>query len=142
MITSTPTETVKTKKKLTKKWWFWAIIILLAIIVLSPKDAPKKDANKTNTTPSIAATNEPTNSSAQNKPDATPATETKKAPEPSVSAEFKSALAQAGTYSSTMHMSKKGVYDQLVSEYGGKFKPEAAQYAIDNVKADWNANTR
>jgi hypothetical protein len=37
-------------------------------------------------------------------------------------------------------MSKQGVYDQLVSEYGEKFKPEAAQYAIDNVKADWNAN--
>jgi hypothetical protein len=39
-----------------------------------------------------------------------------------------------------MNMSKKGVYDQLVSEYGGQFKPEAAQYAIDNIKADWNAN--
>lgn len=39
-----------------------------------------------------------------------------------------------------MHMSKKGVYDQLVSEYGGQFSAEAAQYAIDNVKADWNAN--
>jgi hypothetical protein len=37
-------------------------------------------------------------------------------------------------------MSKQGVYDQLVSEYGGKFSSAAAQYAIDNVKADWNAN--
>ncbi len=37
-------------------------------------------------------------------------------------------------------MSKQGVYDQLVSEYGGKFSAPAAQYAIDNVKADWNAN--
>ena len=37
-------------------------------------------------------------------------------------------------------MSKQGIYDQLVSEYGGQFSPEAAQYAIDNVKADWNAN--
>lgn len=39
-----------------------------------------------------------------------------------------------------MHMSKLGVYDQLTSEYGEKFSPEAAQYAIDNMKADWNAN--
>ena len=39
-----------------------------------------------------------------------------------------------------MHMSKRGVYDQLVSEYGEKFSAAAAQYAIDNVKADWNAN--
>lgn len=39
-----------------------------------------------------------------------------------------------------MHMSKQGVYDQLVSEYGEQFSAPAAQYAIDNVKADWNAN--
>lgn len=37
-------------------------------------------------------------------------------------------------------MSKLGIYDQLTSEYGGQFTAEAAQYAIDNVQADWNAN--
>jgi len=57
-----------------------------------------------------------------------------------VPTEYKSALKQAGSYAKTMHMSKQGVYDQLVSEYGGKFSAEAAQYAIDNVVADWNAN--
>jgi bifunctional DNA-binding transcriptional regulator/antitoxin component of YhaV-PrlF toxin-antitoxin module len=55
-------------------------------------------------------------------------------------AEYKSALSQANSYANTMHMSKQGVYDQLVSEYGGKFTAPAAQYTIDNVKADWNAN--
>ena len=39
-----------------------------------------------------------------------------------------------------MHMSKQGIYDQLTSEYGEKFSPEPAQYAIDNLEADWNAN--
>lgn len=39
-----------------------------------------------------------------------------------------------------MHMSKAGIYNQLTSEYGEKFSPEAAQYAIDNINADWNAN--
>ena len=39
-----------------------------------------------------------------------------------------------------MHMSKQGIYDQLTSEYGEKFPADAAQYAIDNVEADWNAN--
>lgn len=57
-----------------------------------------------------------------------------------VPAEYKSALNQATSYANTMHMSKQGVYNQLVSEYGGKFSAAAAQYAIDNVKADWNAN--
>lgn len=57
-----------------------------------------------------------------------------------VSADCKNALVQAESYSSIMHMSKQGIYDQLVSEYGGQFSAEAAQYAIDNVSADWNAN--
>lgn len=59
---------------------------------------------------------------------------------PSVPAEYKSALNKAGSYANVMHMSKRGVYDQLTSEYGEKFSTAAAQYAIDNVKADWNAN--
>ena len=39
-----------------------------------------------------------------------------------------------------MYMSKASIYNQLTSEYGEKFTPEAAQYAIDNLDADWNAN--
>lgn len=78
-----------------------------------------------------------TNDSAQT---AQPEAAQPKKEEPSVPAEYKSALAQATTYANDMHLSKKGVQEQLVSEYGGKFKPEAAKYAIDNVKADWNAN--
>ncbi|MFA6486057.1 MAG: Ltp family lipoprotein [Candidatus Magasanikbacteria bacterium] len=57
-----------------------------------------------------------------------------------VPTEYKSALNKATSYANTMHMSKRSVYDQLVSEYGEKFSAAAAQYAIDNVKADWNAN--
>lgn len=59
---------------------------------------------------------------------------------PAVSAEFKSALTKAGQYSRIMHMSKAGIYSQLTSEYGEKFSADAAQYAVDNVQADWNAN--
>jgi hypothetical protein len=71
----------------------------------------------------------------------TPASKVPAAPvEQTVPAEYKSALAKATAYSNTMHMSKKGVYNQLVSEYGEKFTKEAAQYAIDNVKTDWKAN--
>jgi len=56
------------------------------------------------------------------------------------SVEFANALKQAESYSKTMYMSKKGIYDQLTSNYGGQFPAEAAQYAIDNVEADWNIN--
>lgn len=62
------------------------------------------------------------------------------APADSVPSEFKAALSKASSYSKNMYMSKAGVYDQLTSEYGEKFSPEAAQYAVDNLKADFNAN--
>ena len=39
-----------------------------------------------------------------------------------------------------MHMSKAGIYDHLTSEYGERFTADEAQYAIDNIEADWNAN--
>lgn len=73
---------------------------------------------------------------------AAPVQETQ-APEPAAPAvpvEYASALIQAESYSSMLNMSKAGIYDQLVSEYGGQFTPEAAQYAIDTIQADWNAN--
>ena len=54
--------------------------------------------------------------------------------------EEKNALAKAEQYSNTMNMSKQGIYDQLTSKYGEKFSTEAAQYAIDNMTADFNAN--
>jgi hypothetical protein len=127
----TPNEqptTITNKKKFYQKRWFWAVIIVLLIIgIASPKDS----SNQSTATPKseTAAPATPSDTAAQAKVE-----------QPSVSPEFKSALSQANTYSSTMHMSKQGLYDQLVSEYGGKFTPEAAQYAIENVKADWNAN--
>ena len=52
----------------------------------------------------------------------------------------KNALKKAESYSATMHMSKRGIYKQLTSEYGEGFTAEEAQYAIDNMNADWNAN--
>ena len=57
-----------------------------------------------------------------------------------VSVEYKNALRKAKIYSDRMHMSKAGIYDQLTSEYGEKFSADAAQYAVDNLEADWNKN--
>lgn len=54
--------------------------------------------------------------------------------------EYKKALKKAQRYSDNLHMSKAGIYDQLTSEYGENMSKEAAQYAIDNVEADWEEN--
>lgn len=53
--------------------------------------------------------------------------------------EEKNALKKAETYSDSLHMSKQGIYNQLTSSVEG-FTKEAAQYAIDNIEADWNKN--
>ncbi len=66
--------------------------------------------------------------------------ETSKESTEEVSREFKNALKSAETYSNMMHMSKQGLYDQLVSEFGENFPADAAQYAVDNVNADWKEN--
>ena len=58
----------------------------------------------------------------------------------SVPKEYRNALHKAENYSKMMHMSKQRIYDQLTSEYGDQFDVEAAQYAIDNLNADYNEN--
>jgi hypothetical protein len=54
--------------------------------------------------------------------------------------EGENALIKAQDYAEIMYMSKAAIYDQLTSEYGEQFSKEAAQYAVDNLKADYNAN--
>lgn len=57
-----------------------------------------------------------------------------------VSSEFEAAFKQGQEYAEVQHMSKKEIYDILISEYGGEYPADAAQYAIDNLGVDWNNN--
>lgn len=115
----------------------WIIIAVVVIGVIGAaigggnKENPTQKADDVKTEDVATTSNDAAN--VQKADDAT-------AEKPDVPAEYKSALKKAESYSNTMHMSKQGIYDQLTSEYGEKFSPEAAQYAVDNVKADWNAN--
>lgn len=64
------------------------------------------------------------------------------APAPNVPTEYASALEAAEFYSEEMYQSKVGIYNLLTidSEYGNKYSLEAAQYAMDNVQADYKEN--
>ncbi|WP_159721877.1 Ltp family lipoprotein [Enterococcus sp. CSURQ0835] len=65
----------------------------------------------------------------------------REAEEASLPVEYRSALNKAKSYATSMNMSRQRVHDQLTSEYGEQFSPEAAQYAMDNLHGiDWNAN--
>lgn len=116
-----------------EKNWFAKHKILTAAIVIIGLFLIGSAASSTQTNQSTDTT------STQNPPETTVA-EPQAEHKPSVPAEYRSALAQADTYANSMYMSKQGLYDQLTSEYGGQFTAEAAQYAIDNVETDWNAN--
>ncbi len=70
----------------------------------------------------------------------TPAGQASASSAAAVPAEYQAALASAQNYNDQQHMSKKGLYDQLSSSYGEQFSKKAAQYAVDHVDADWNAN--
>ena len=99
--------------------------------------AAVNEANETSP-PAVSASPSPTSTASPSKTSASIPSETSASPD--VSSEFKAALEQAQSYAETMHMSKKGVYEQLTSEYGGGFPAAAAKYAVDNVTADWKAN--
>ncbi|MGU9988025.1 Ltp family lipoprotein [Latilactobacillus curvatus] len=108
------------KKPFYKRVWFWILVVIVVAVGASmggKKDGGSKDSS------SKASTSQTASSKKSNVP-----------------AEYTSALNKAKTYSNTMHMSKKGLYEQLTSDAGEKFSAEAAQYAVDNVNADWNAN--
>ncbi|MEK9143195.1 MAG: Ltp family lipoprotein [Patescibacteria group bacterium] len=113
------------------------LTIILGLFVLSLTGSAGKGGSSSTATPTAPAKTAETASNPVATVQPTAISENKQA---NVPAEYKSALNKATSYANTMHMSKRGVYDQLVSDFGEKFSAEAAQYAIDNVKADWNAN--
>jgi hypothetical protein len=110
------------------------ILIIIGIGIIGSAMGGNETKNTSSNTSTVNNTQE-AKSAADAKSEADDQSKTANVP-----AEYKSALNKATTYASTMYMSKQGVYDQLVSQYGEKFSAAAAQYAIDNMKADWNAN--
>lgn len=113
-------KTYVVKRPFYKRVWFWLIVVVLLVISFSSIGSNSSSSKSTST-----STTTNTNSSSK---------------KPNVPTSYISALHKAQSYSDNMHMSKQGIYDQLTSDYGEQFKPEAAQYAIDHVKANWNKN--
>ena len=128
------------EKGKTKKGCLISVIIIIGLIIAisALSGGEKKDPADSSTSPTNSPiSTESTPSDTQEQPTTT---QTPSQPDSSIPTEYKSALKSAENYSELMHMSKQGIYDQLTSEYGGKFTAEAAQYAIDNLDADYNQN--
>ncbi|WP_236570673.1 Ltp family lipoprotein [Paenibacillus sp. An7] len=135
------------KKPIYKRVWFWVIAVIIVFGAISAS------GSKEETTPVANSNNTNNINTTQDKSDDTGNETTEKegkeveekvenevekvVKEDSVPREYKSALKKAVIYAETMNMSKAGIYNQLTSEYGENFPPEAAQYAIDNIEFDW-----
>lgn len=116
-------ETKEKKKKGKAKWIVLAVVVVVIIAAIAGGGN-----DNTSQTPS---SEDPVATSEQSASNQETSEEKKDADVPT---EYKNALKKAETYSKTMHMSKEGVRDQLVSEYGEKFTQEEADYAINNLE--------
>jgi len=110
----------ETKKPFYKRIWFWILVVIVIIIAMPKGNDSKSESSSTNKTTQVSSN--------------------KAGKKSNVSTEFQNSLIKAKSYSSMMHMSKQGIYDQLTSEYGESFSADAAQYAIDNLNANFNKN--
>lgn len=117
--------------------WVIAIIVSVASVAgLAGAVNEEIENQQASTAPAAPAT--PSAEASAPEESAAPTEEAADAPD--VPVEYASALTKAQMYSDVMQMSKAGIYNQLTSEYGEKFSPEAAQYAVDTLQADYNAN--
>ena len=129
---SCPNCGAKNKKAIYKRPWFIVVAFLIIVLAIGGED----EGDSTTTDGGTVETVQETTQNQDSQEVVVSTEETKE----DVPTEYKSALKKAKTYSDMMHMSKAGIYDQLTSEYGEQFTEEAAQYAIDNLDADWKAN--
>ena len=120
----------ESKKPIYKRAWLGALAI---VIVAGTTGCSDVDNSKEVNSGNVEAAQEVAQNDSEN-------TIVENKVEDNIPTEYKSALKKAKSYSDIMNMSKAGIYDQLTSEYGEKFTAEAAQYAIDNVEADWKEN--
>lgn len=132
------------KKPVYKQWWFWVLIAVVVIGVIGSLNGGNQslpDYDPVQSLPPQQTADEGAAPTAAPAATAAPTPEVNAGPGgEDLPADYRNALQKAKIYSDTLHMSKQGIYDQLVSEYGEKFPVDAAQYAIDHLDVDYKAN--
>lgn len=113
-------DTAKTKKPFYKRVWFWVVVVLALLALILGMASCGSD---------------PDDTASQSKPAATSSQSAESVPK-----EWQAALNSAQEYSDSQYMSKQDIYQQLTSQDGDKYPADAAKYAVDHVKADWNQN--
>ena len=122
----------KNKKPIYKRVWFWVVAVIVVVGTSGGADTDNSKETNSGNAESVQEVSQSNNENtiAEN--------ESEDKAEDTVPKEYKSALSWAKMYSDTMHMSKAEIYETLLRR--SRFTEEAAQYAIDNVGADWKEN--
>lgn len=138
-------QTETTRKPVYKTVWFWLLtafalagaFIMFVLVVGMLLSAPTADSEPAPAETETVAT-EPADESERDAPAATVEEKAEESPiEEDVPREYRAALKSAESYIRALPYSADGLFRQLTSEWEG-FPDDAAQYAIDNIDADWN----
>lgn len=125
---------VKQKKPVVKRVWFWVLVVLVLMVVAGACSGGGDTAGTSGTSGTTSTVQQP--ATAENTPaEQTPAEEAP-AEQPNVTREQRNALRSAENYLDFGGFSEQGLRKQLEFE---SFPPDAIDYALANVTADWNA---
>ena len=122
----------KNKKPMYKRAWLGAlaIVIVAGTVGCSEVDNSKEvNGGNVETIQEVSQDNSE-NTIAENK--------SENKIDDNVPMEYRSVMEKAKFYSDVLNMSKARMYEELTAGCG--FTAEEAQYAVDNVKADWKEN--
>lgn len=115
----------------------WLGGMLLAIVLAAVGTAMSgRGPTSTKPYPGSAVSPQPQTSASS---DTRPTASTQSAPEAGLTAAQRNAVRTAQSYLNMSGFSRRGLIDQLSSEYGSKFSIEDATVAVDSLNVDWNA---
>jgi Host cell surface-exposed lipoprotein len=138
-----PVETppaAKAKKPIYKRWWAIALAAAFVIGGISQAMGGGDDAQPV---ADKSAASAPVKEKSEPNAEEAPAPKPKPVPpKPTMTVAQKEALEAAESYLESGHFSKKGLFDQLTSEYGEGFAKKDVTFALNHVKADYNAEAR
>ena len=148
-----PVETppaAKAKKPIYKRWWAIALAAVFVIGGISQAMGGGDDAKPVADTPAASApVEEKSEPKAEEPVEEAPETTQAPAPKPKPAPAKPTMTSRPGggpeaaeSYLDSGHFSKKGLFDQLTSEYGEGFAKKDATFAVNHVKANYNAEAR
>ena len=121
----------KNKKPMYKRAWLGALAIVIVAGTVGCSDVDNsKEVNGGNVETVQEVSQNSENTIAENK--------SEDKIDNNVPMEYRSVMEKAKFYSDVLNMSKAKMYEELTAGCG--FTAEEAQYAVDNVKADWKEN--